>query len=168
MGTKLPAAVDERISKDGRHDSDAAAPLSTTTSSLQGRARGSALTPKLVELVFGPGSTQRAKKPSPCIACNAVAAPSVRLRVLVSAGPSASMARRGCRASCSRHSERCSKSLVILSNLFYCCFERLIISRYSSASAGWPNPNFSIWWTGSLPPETVSFSFRSMSGKPQR
>ena len=33
MGTKPPAAVGERISKDGRHDLGAASPLSTTTSS---------------------------------------------------------------------------------------------------------------------------------------
>ena len=54
MGTKPPAAVVERISKDGGHNLGAASPLSTTTSSLQGRAGGSAFTPKLVELVFGP------------------------------------------------------------------------------------------------------------------
>ena len=54
MGTKPPAAVDERISMDGRHDSDAAVPLSTTLSSLQGRAGSSAFTPILVELVAGP------------------------------------------------------------------------------------------------------------------
>ena len=59
VGTKPPAAVDERISMDGKHDSDAAGQLSTTTSSLQGRAGGSAFTPKLVELVVGPGSTRR-------------------------------------------------------------------------------------------------------------
>ena len=53
VGTKPPAAVDERISMDGRHDSDAAGSLSTATSSLQGRAGGSAFTPKLVELVVG-------------------------------------------------------------------------------------------------------------------
>ena len=62
VGTKPPAAVDGRISKNGRHDSDAAAPHSTTASSLQGRAGGSAFTPKLVELVFGPGLTRRAEK----------------------------------------------------------------------------------------------------------
>ena len=44
MGTKLPVAVDERIFMDGRHDSNAAAPLSTTLSSLQGRAGGPAFT----------------------------------------------------------------------------------------------------------------------------
>ena len=48
VGTKPPAAVDERLSMDRRHDSDAAGPLSTTTSSLQGRAGGSPFTPKLV------------------------------------------------------------------------------------------------------------------------
>ena len=75
MGTKPPAAVDGRISKDGRHDSDAAAPHTPTTSSLQGKAGGSAFTPKLVELVFGPGSTRCAEKQSPPIACTAVARP---------------------------------------------------------------------------------------------
>ena len=38
MGTQPPAAVDGRISMEGRHDSNTAAPLSTTLSSLQGRA----------------------------------------------------------------------------------------------------------------------------------
>ena len=55
VGTKPPAAVDERISKDGRHGSDAAVSHSITTSSLQGRAGDSAFTPKLVEFVFGQG-----------------------------------------------------------------------------------------------------------------
>ena len=41
MGSKLPAAVDERISKGERHDFGAAAPLPTRASSLeQGRAGG--------------------------------------------------------------------------------------------------------------------------------
>ena len=106
VGTKPPAAVGKRISKDGRHDWGAASPLSTMTSSLQGRAGGSAIMPKLVELVFVPGSTQQAEKLSPHIACIAVAAPSVRSRVFVFAGPSASMARRDCRASCSRRVKR--------------------------------------------------------------
>ena len=96
MGTKPPAAVDVRIYMDGRHDLNAAAPHSTTLTSLQGmRAGGSAFMPKLVELV-GPGSTWRAEEQSPCIACAAVAAPSTRSRVLVLACPSASMARRDC------------------------------------------------------------------------
>ena len=88
-GSKPLAAVGERISKDGRHDLGAAAPSSTKTSSLQGRAGSSAIMPTLVELIFGPGSTRQAEKLSPCIACTAVAAPSVRSRVLVFAGPSA-------------------------------------------------------------------------------
>ena len=89
VGTKPPAAVDERISMDGRHDFGAASPLLTKTLSLQGRAGDSAFTPKLVELVFGPGSTRRAVKLSARIAYTAVAASSVRSRVLVFAGPSA-------------------------------------------------------------------------------
>ena len=68
VGTKPPATVDEGIFKNGRHDSDAAAPHSTTLSSLQGRARGSAFTPKLVKLLVGPGSTRRAEKQSPRVA----------------------------------------------------------------------------------------------------
>ena len=83
MGIKPPAAVGERISYDGRHDLGDASPFSTRTSSLQGRSGGSAIMPKLVELDFGPGSTRQAEKPSPCIACMAVAAPSVRSRVFV-------------------------------------------------------------------------------------
>ena len=53
VGSKPPAAVVEHIQKDGRHDLGAAAPFSTKKSSLQGRAGGSAITPKQVE-VFGP------------------------------------------------------------------------------------------------------------------
>ena len=52
-GSKPPAADGERISKDGRHDLGAAEPSSTKSSSLQGRAGGSAYMPKLIE-VFGP------------------------------------------------------------------------------------------------------------------
>ena len=93
VGTKPPAAVDERISTDERHVSDAAAPHSTTLSSLQERAGSTAFTPKLVELVVGPGST---RKQSSRIACTAIVAPFVRSQVSVLACPSASMARRGC------------------------------------------------------------------------
>ena len=78
-GSKPPAAVGERISKGERHDLDAAAPFSTKTSSLQERAGGSTFTPKLVEHI-GSGSTRLAEKLYPCIACTAVAAPSVRSR----------------------------------------------------------------------------------------
>ena len=175
MGTKPPVAVDERISKDGRHDSDAATPLSTTTSSLQGRAGGSAFTPKLVELVFGPGSTRRAEKPSLRIACTAVAPPSVRLRVFVFACPSASMARRGCRAPCSRR-VTCSSIFLISSEIssrfLFDRSKRLSIqsnlssqSRYISASVGSPDPNSSCWGMGKLPSGTASQSFLGMLGK---
>ena len=78
VGTKPPAAVNGRISMDGRHDSNAAVPLSTMLSSLQGRAGGPAFTPNLAEFVVGPGSTRRTEKQSPRIACTAVAAPFVR------------------------------------------------------------------------------------------
>ena len=77
VGSKLPAAVVVRISKDERHDLGDASPFSTRTLSLHGRAGGSAIMPTLVELVFGPGSTRRAEKLSPRIARTAVAAPSV-------------------------------------------------------------------------------------------
>ena len=187
VGTKPRAAVDERISKDGRHDSDAAAPLSTTIPSLQGRAGGSAFTPKLVELVFGLGSTRRAEKPFPRIACFAVAAPSVRSRVFVFACPFAFMARHGCRAPCSRR-VTCSSIFLISSEisssfLFHrskqlsipskklsilsCCLSNISSkSRYTSASVGSPDPNSSCWGTGHLPSGTASLSSHSMSGKP--
>ena len=152
MGTKPPAAVVVRISKDGRHDLGDASPLSTTTPSLQGRAGGSAFTPKLVE-VFGPGSTRQAEKLSPCIACTAVAAPSVRSRVFVFAIPSSSMARRGYRASCSSLAKCCSKSLIITSsssNIFSSCSKWLFIfisklsseGRYTSRQLGLARPEF--------------------------
>ena len=171
VGAKPPAAVDERISKDGRHDSDAAALHSTTTSSLQGRAGGLAFTPKLVELVFGPGSTRRAEKQSPRIAYTVVAVPSVRSRVLVSVCPSISMARRGCRAPCSRRvtcwsifliSSEISSSFLfyrssILSNLY-------TQSRCISASVGSSDPNSSCWGMGQLASGTASQSFRGMIG----
>ena len=177
METKPSAAVDGRISKDGRHDSDAAAPHSTTTASLQGRA-GSAFTPKLVELVFGPGSTRRAEKQSPRIACTAVAAPSVRSRVFVSACPSGSMARPGCRAPCSRRVTCWSIFLILskmsssflshrskkLSILFSCLSSVFSQSRYISASVGSPDPNSSCWGMGQLPSGTASQSFRGMIG----
>ena len=53
VGSKPLAAVVASISKGEGHDFGAAAPFSTKTSSLQGRARGSAFTPKVVKL-FGP------------------------------------------------------------------------------------------------------------------
>ena len=68
MGSKPPAAVVVRISKDGRHDLGDAAPFLTKKSCLQGKSEGSVIMPKLVELVFGPGSTQQAEKLSSSIA----------------------------------------------------------------------------------------------------
>ena len=53
VGSKPPEAVVVRISKGERHDLGAAAPFLTTTSSLQGKARGSAFTPNLIE-IFDP------------------------------------------------------------------------------------------------------------------
>ena len=53
VGTKPPAAVGERISKDRIHDLGAASPPSTKTSSLSGRSGGSASMPKFIE-VIGP------------------------------------------------------------------------------------------------------------------
>ena len=125
MGIKPPVAVGERISKDGRHDLGDASPFSARTSSLQGRLGGSAIMPKLVELDFGSESTRQAEKLSPCIACMAAAAPSVRSRVFVFAGPSASLARRDCRASYSWLSKCCSKSLVNASILLSYIYSNL-------------------------------------------
>ena len=55
VGSKPPATVVVRISKGERHDSSAAAPFSTTTSSLQRRVGGSIFSLKMVE-PFGPPS----------------------------------------------------------------------------------------------------------------
>ena len=97
--SKPPAAVDVRISTSERHGFDAAASLSTMALSLQGgRARGSVeSSPKLVRHIRS-GSTFFAEQLSPCFVLSA-AASSARWRVLVSVGTSASVARRGCRAS---------------------------------------------------------------------
>ena len=64
-------------------------------------------------------------------ACTAVAAPSVRSRFFVFTGPSASMAGRGCRASCSRFADSCITYLLILS---ICSFHSCLISRNASSS----------------------------------
>ena len=157
VGIKPPAAVDERISMDGRHDSSAALPHSTPLSSLQGRAGGPAFTPNLVELVVGPGSTRRAEKQSPRIACTVVAAPSVRSRVLVLAYPSASMARSDCRAPCSRRVTCWSSFLSHRSKASF-------IIRYTSSIVGWTDPSSSFRGTGSLPSGTALLAFRSILG----
>ena len=59
-GNKPPVAVGVRISKSEIHGFGAAAPFSTKTSSLQGKAGGSVFTPKLVER-FRPSWTLFAK-----------------------------------------------------------------------------------------------------------
>ena len=110
-GSKPPAAVSVRISTGERHGFGAAAPLSTRTPSLQqGRARGSMeSSPKLFRHI-GSGSTWAEELSS--LITRSAAASSERLRVLVSGFTSASMARRDCRASCSRPAERCLVSLI--------------------------------------------------------
>ena len=151
-----------RISKGERHDLGAAAPFSTTTSSLQGRAGGSVFTPKLVEVVFGPASTRRAEKSSPCITCTAVAAPSVRSRVFVvrvRLPPWRDVAaERPALGLC------CSKSIVV-SSIFLS--HTSSIFQYASTNVGWPDPNSFCWETRSLPSGTASLSFRGMLGKSQ-
>ena len=67
VGSKPPVVVVVRISKGERHGFGAAAPLLTKTPSLQGRAGGSAFTPKLIEL-FGPAWTLFAEQLSPFFA----------------------------------------------------------------------------------------------------
>ena len=58
-----------------------------------------------------------------------------------------------------------------LSNIFFYSSKWLLVSFkrlfISSAGTGWPNPNSSSWWTGPLPSETASLTFRSMLGKSQ-
>ena len=56
VGSKSPATFSVPIYTGERHGFDAAAPLSSKTSSLRGRAGDSAFMPKLVELV-GPACT---------------------------------------------------------------------------------------------------------------
>ena len=112
MRNKPPAVVGVRISKGERHDFDAAVPLPTRALSLeQGRAGGLVKSsPKLAELT---GSVPTcAEEISPFITISASAAPFMRLRVLVSDGASASMAKRGYRASCSRPAKRCFVALI--------------------------------------------------------
>ena len=66
-GSKPLATVGVRISKRDRHYSGAAVPFSTETSSLQERARCSAFTLNVVEVV-GPYWTRFVDKLSSCIA----------------------------------------------------------------------------------------------------
>ena len=172
-GEKPPAAVGVRISKGERHDFGALAPLPIRTPFLeQGRAGGPVkLSPKLAELV-GPVWTLFGEKLSPCFASTAAAASSVRSRVLVSDGTSASMVRRGCRASCSRPGKRCfvapisSASSFILSkwlSIHLSCLSNLPSKcRYTSTSVGWSDPNSSCWGMEPSPSETALLYFRGM------
>ena len=97
-GSKQLVVVSVRISTGERHNFGAAALMSTITSFLWGKAGGSAFKSKLVE-IFGPVWTFLAEQLLPHFAWTTAAAPSVRLRVFLSVVMSASMARRGCRAS---------------------------------------------------------------------
>ena len=114
VGNKPPTAVSVRISTGKRHDFGAAAPLSTKTSSQRRRAGGSAFMPKLVELVGSAWTLCRTAIPiHRLICCSALR---TLTSLFLSDFTSASMTRRGCRASSwSRLAERCLGSLVISS-----------------------------------------------------
>ena len=95
-GSKPPAAVGVRISKGERHKFGAAAPLSTRALSLeQERVEGPVESSPMLVRHIRPGSTLFTEQLSPRFAGTAAAALR-RLRVLVSDGTSASIARRGC------------------------------------------------------------------------
>ena len=112
VGGKPPTAVGVRISTGERHGFGAAAPSSTRASSLEQRRVGGPVesSPKLVRQI---GSVLTCTEElSPLIPRSAPTS-SIRLRVLMSVGTSASVTRRGCRASsCSRLAERCLVSLI--------------------------------------------------------
>ena len=69
MGSRTPTAVVVRISKGGRRDLGAAAPLTTRASYLEEGSAGGPVqsSPKLVEHI-GSGSTRLAEQLSLCIA----------------------------------------------------------------------------------------------------
>ena len=160
MGSKPPVAVGVRILKSERHDFGAAAPLSTKTSSLRGRVGGSAFTPKVVEL-FGPDRTLFAEQLSPCFASTAAAAPSVRSRVFLSAGTSASMARRDCRASCSRLAKRCS---ILLKSSLNSLKALPIDSDNTRRKFSYVIITYASWGVGSLTAGTALLFFGSILG----
>ena len=114
-GSKPPVAVRVRISTDERHGFGAAAPLSTRASSLvQATVRGLVKSsPKPVRRI---GSVSTRAEPLSPLTTHSAATSSIRLRVLVSGLTSASVARRGCRTSCSRLAERCLVSLIFSIN----------------------------------------------------
>ena len=155
MGRKSPAAVGERISEDGRRDLGDAAPFSTRTSSLQEKVGRLAIMLTLVELVFGPGSTRRAQKLSPRIACYVAAerlAPG-----LLHADPYFSSHPKSRPASCSIDQNSCP--------FFFISLQKVDI--YPPAWVLQTDPNSSCWGTGLLPSGTVSLSFRGIIGKPR-
>ena len=81
VGSKPPAVVGVQIFTGERHGFDASAPLSTRASSLQRRAGGSAIIPKLVKLVESP-STLTEELP-PFFTRSAADAPSRALASLI-------------------------------------------------------------------------------------
>ena len=174
VGGKPPAAVSVCISTGERHGFGAAVPLFTRALYLeQGKAGGPVKSsPKLIRHIWS-GSTWFAEELSPLIARSA-ATPPIQLRVLVCDGTSASMARRGCRAFCSRPARRCFVALISSissSNLskwlfisFSCLSNPSSKSRYTSANVGWLGPNSSCWGTGPLPSETALLQFRGILG----
>ena len=104
-GSKPSEDVGLRLSTGERHCFGTSAPLPTKASPMDvSGAGGSAFMPKLVKL-DGPSLTL-AGELSPSFTRSAVEAPSVRLRVLVYGFTPASLARRGCRASCVRPAKR--------------------------------------------------------------
>ena len=175
VGSKPPAADGQRISKIGKHGLGDTSPFSTRMSSLQGRAGGSVIMPTLIELVFGSGATRRAEKLSPDIACTAVAAPSVRSRVFVFAGPSTSMARRDCRASCSRlddfiHDDFIQHFLLSIEtavHYFVLSIESFFKKSVYILQRGFTKPEVFLLGEGPLPSGTASLSFSDTLGKPR-
>ena len=162
VGSKPPAAVSVRISTGEKHVFGAPAPLSTRVSSLeQGRVVGPMKSsPKLVICIWS-GLTWFAKELFKLIVRSA-ATSSIRLRVLVSDGTSAFMARRGCRDSCSRPAKRWLFALIfsVISSNFLSIFSKSpSIIRYRSANVGWSGPTSS-WRTGPLPPGMALLQFR--------
>ena len=157
-GSKPPAAVGERISKCERHDLGPAVPLSTKASSLEQGNRSDAVTTKAGR-IHRVGINPVGRKPIPCISWTAVAAPSVRSRVLVSACLSFCMPRRGYRASCSK----LVKSWSILLNSSLICFKassHVFFTTLHSSSHVTVLP--SAWGIGPLPSRTASIFFRGM------
>ena len=105
-GSKPPAADDSiRTPMGGICGFGASAPLLIRAAPMHfSTAEGSAIMPKLVKLV-GPSSTF-AEELSPLCFARFSAASFVRLRVFMPSSTSASVVRRGCRASCCMSAKR--------------------------------------------------------------